>query len=162
MFHVGPSPRAGAGPPVVVHSNAPNSPHEIPPVGVGLDPSIPNRAVSANNPLYGFPYWYQDDAGTRLTPCLDTNGLCPSRLDHHQTLLPVGRITKAGQDVFPRQAGEVFKHFLLRHAGGEVFQHGVNRDPHSADAGLAAALPRLDGDDLAVVYERMMAKRDRR
>jgi len=63
---------------IVVTSNAPNSPHTIPVSGIGLDPNIPNRAVSANNPLTGFPYWYQDDAGTRLQLCLDNNGLCLS------------------------------------------------------------------------------------
>lgn len=61
---------------IVVTSNAPNSPHTIPVSGIGLDPNIPNRAVSANNPLNGFPYWYQDDAGQRLQLCLDNNGLC--------------------------------------------------------------------------------------
>lgn len=60
---------------VIVYSNAPNSTHQIPLNGVGLDPSIPNRAVSASDPLNGFPYWYQDDAGTRLTLCLDAS-LC--------------------------------------------------------------------------------------
>ena len=63
---------------IVVTSNAPNSPHTIPVGGVGLDPNIPNRAVSASNPLHGFPYWYQDDAGMRLQLCLDDNGLCLS------------------------------------------------------------------------------------
>src|SRR2546422_9276210 len=42
----------------------------------------------------------------------------------------------------------------FRHPGGEVFEHVVPGDAKPPDAGLAAALARLDGDALPVVHDR--------
>src|SRR5437899_11755643 len=42
----------------------------------------------------------------------------------------------------------------FRHPGGEVFEHVVHGDAKPPDAGLAAALARLDGDALPVVHDR--------
>jgi hypothetical protein len=67
---------------LVVNSNAPNTPQQIPLQGYGLNPSLPNRQVSATNPTTGFPYWYQDEVGTKLALCLDNNGLCLSSPDN--------------------------------------------------------------------------------
>src|SRR5689334_1328199 len=85
-----------------------------------------------------------------------------SRLDYHKALLTVGGKREAGKDVLSGQVGEVFENLLLRHAGGEIFKYVVDRHAHAADAGLAAALSRLDGDDLAVVHTLMIAERARR
>jgi hypothetical protein len=57
-------------------NNASGSQHLIPLTGVGLNPNIPNKAVGPIDPRVAFPLWYQDDLGSRVSLCLDTNTLC--------------------------------------------------------------------------------------
>jgi hypothetical protein len=59
-----------------IESNAPGSAHLISLTGVGVDPANPTRDVGPLDVRHGFPLWYQDDNGLRLTLCLDANGLC--------------------------------------------------------------------------------------
>lgn len=62
---------------LAVETNAGSSPHEMPIAGYGLDLMRgPARAVGPVDMRFGFPFWYQDDAGVKLQLCLDTNGLC--------------------------------------------------------------------------------------
>jgi hypothetical protein len=61
---------------LVVENDAAGGPHAMPLTGVGVDPARPYRDVRPIDLRHGFPLWYQDDAGTRLTLCLDANGLC--------------------------------------------------------------------------------------
>lgn len=56
--------------------NASGSQHLVPLTGVGLNPNIPNKAVGPIDPRVAFPLWYQDDLGSRVALCLDTNTLC--------------------------------------------------------------------------------------
>jgi hypothetical protein len=56
---------------LTVTNNANGSQHLVPLIGVGLNPSIPNRNVGPVDPRIGFPLWYQDDTGVRLQLCLD-------------------------------------------------------------------------------------------
>lgn len=58
---------------LTVTNNANGSQHLVPLIGVGLNPSIPNRNVGPVDPRIGFPLWYQDDAGVRLQLCLDAS-----------------------------------------------------------------------------------------
>src|SRR5215211_6458092 len=62
-------------------------------------------------------------------------------------------------DVFGGQVGEICENLLLRHPAGEIFQYVGDGHAHAADAGFAAALAGLDGDDLAVVHAWMIAER---
>src|SRR5512135_615017 len=81
-----------------------------------------------------------------------TAALLFSRRDG-QPALAIGREGEASPNVLPRQLREVFEDFSLRHARSQVFEHIVNRDAKPANARLAAALARLDSDDIAVVHE---------
>ena len=60
--------------------------------------------------------------------------------------LPIGGEGQTGADVFTSQVGEIAEDIVLRHPGREVFQDLGYGDPQAPDAGLAAALARLDRD----------------
>ena len=47
---------------------------------------------------------------------------------------PVAGKRETGADVLTGEIGEVPEDFILRHAGGQVFEHVVDRDPQTPDA----------------------------
>lgn len=61
-----------------VTSTAPGSAHEVPLAGSAVDPTQPARQAGPVDLRHGFPLWYEDEAGARLTLCLDATGLCIS------------------------------------------------------------------------------------
>jgi hypothetical protein len=61
---------------LTVTDTANGSQHLVPLRGTGLNPNIPNKAVGPIDPRIGFPLWYQDELGVRLTACLDASGFC--------------------------------------------------------------------------------------
>ena len=67
------------------------------------------------------------------------------------TPLAIGRVGEAGADVAFGDLWEVGPDLVVRHAGGEPAEDVGDGDPQAANAGSAAALAGLDGDDLAVV-----------
>lgn len=69
-----------------------------------------------------------------------------------QAALAVGRERQGGADIVALEVGEVGEDLLLTHPASEVVQHVVHGNAEAADAGLAAPLPGLDGDALAVVH----------
>ena len=83
-----------------------------------------------------------------------------SRGGSEKLSLTVGGEGEAGADVFRGEFGEVFEDFGFGHAGGEVFQDVVNRNPHPPEAGFAAALPRFDGDEVDVIHRSSLALND--
>ena len=82
----------------------------------------------------------------------DSGRTAVSRACRELCALPVGGVSEAGLNVFGCQIREVGKNLLRRHSGCEVLQHVVDRYPHAADAGFAAALSRFNGDDVATVH----------
>src|SRR5215207_1198153 len=71
--------------------------------------------------------------------------------------LAVSSVGQAGQDVLLGKVREISEYLLVGHAGGQVREHVVDRDAHPPDGASAAALARLDGDDLVVVYAHFFA-----
>ncbi|HYP54216.1 MAG TPA: choice-of-anchor D domain-containing protein, partial [Pyrinomonadaceae bacterium] len=63
---------------LTIADNAAGSQHLIPLTGVGLNSAVPNRNVGPIDPRHGFPLWYQDDKGVKLTLCLGSATLCLS------------------------------------------------------------------------------------
>jgi hypothetical protein len=59
-----------------IENNAVGSEHLIPLTGFGVDAAMVTREVGPIDVQYGFPLWYQDDSGQRLTLCLDASGYC--------------------------------------------------------------------------------------
>lgn len=70
----------------------------------------------------------------------------------YQLSLSVSGEGQAGPDVLPGKVGKVAQDLILRHAGSEVLQDVIDRDAQPADAGLATALPLLDGDSVLIPY----------
>lgn len=68
----------------------------------------------------------------------------------HQPAFPVGGEGEARAEDFLGQVGKIGRDLGGGHTRGEVVQHAVNRDAQPTDTGLAAALVRLEGDDLRV------------
>lgn len=60
--------------------SASGSPHELPLSGLAFDPLLPARRVGPIDVRHGFPIWYQDDTGLRVTLCYLDNGLCSNPL----------------------------------------------------------------------------------
>ena len=67
-----------------------------------------------------------------------------------KTLLAVRSIAETGENVFSCEARKVPENFFLSHIGSKIFQHIEDGDAHSANARLAAALSRLDCDDILI------------
>lgn len=65
---------------LVVTSTATGSPHRIPVLATGFDPTGAGPTAGPVDPRYGFPAWYQDGAGLRLEPCVENATLCPDPL----------------------------------------------------------------------------------
>jgi hypothetical protein len=82
---------------LTVTDTANGSQHLVPLRGVGLNPSIPNKAVGPIDARTGFPLWYQDEQGRRLQLCLDSATLCLS------TVTGTPSVTTAGIN-FPGEA----------------------------------------------------------
>ena len=70
----------------------------------------------------------------------------------HRPPLPVRRVSQARADVLLRQLGKVLDDFLMAHAAGQPAEHIRDRDAHSPDARLAAALARLHRDEVLVIH----------
>ncbi len=93
------------------------APIEMPISGFGQDPRLPMRVVGPIDLAYGFPVWYTDEAGLRLTLCLDQSGLCLGKLPDPGSPAAVSD----AQDNFP---GEAFWWYaeakISRPNGGKV------------------------------------------
>ncbi len=59
-----------------------------------------------------------------------------------------------------REFWEVRENFGFGHSGGQVIEDIGHGDPHPPDAGLPAPLARLDGDDLVVVHNLMLKRKE--
>src|SRR5947207_299448 len=79
-----------------------------------------------------------------------------------QSPLAVGGERQASAATFGSEIGKLRENLLLGHPARQVLQHVRYGHAHAADAGLAAALARLDCDDLSVVHNEMIAERARR
>jgi hypothetical protein len=104
---------------LTVANNANGSQHLVPFRGTGLNPNIPNKAVGPIDPRIGFPLWYRDELGVRLTTCLDNSGYCVLPEDGFNPLSPMS-VTTANVN-FP---GEAFywsaEAEINRSIGGQV------------------------------------------
>lgn len=63
-------------------------------------------------------------------------------------MLAVGREDKAGADVFGREFRKRLADFACRHAGDELIQYIIDRDPCVAHTGLARTQCRIDCDEV--------------
>ncbi|MDT5295918.1 MAG: hypothetical protein QOJ76_2798, partial [Acidobacteriota bacterium] len=86
---------------LTVTDTANGSQHLVPLLGTGLNPAIPNKAVGPIDPRIGFPLWYQDELGVKLTACLDGSGFCVLT-PNYNTAAPAS-VTTAGIN-FPDEA----------------------------------------------------------
>jgi len=66
----------------------------------------------------------------------------------------MGGESEAGGEVLGFEFREVFEDLFLGHTTGEVFEYVFHRDTHSPDAGLAAALVRVNCDAIMKVHRR--------
>ncbi|WP_394850165.1 choice-of-anchor D domain-containing protein [Pendulispora brunnea] len=73
----GDGPRAAT---LEVPNDAAGNTHEIPLLGRGRATAGFTPMAGPVDPRHGFPAWYQDGAGVRLEPCLESASLCPSAL----------------------------------------------------------------------------------
>jgi hypothetical protein len=87
---------------LTVANNANGSQHLVPLRGTGLNPNIPNKAAGPIDPRIGFPLWYRDELGVRLTTCLDNSGFCVLPEDGFNPLAPMS-VTTANLN-FPGEA----------------------------------------------------------
>jgi hypothetical protein len=87
---------------LTVADNANGSQHLVPLRGTGLNPNIPNKAAGPIDPRIGFPLWYRDELGVRLTTCLDNSGFCVLPEDGFNPLAPLS-VTTANIN-FPGEA----------------------------------------------------------
>src|SRR5699024_8305244 len=69
------------------------------------------------------------------------------RLGRGQLALAVSRELQAGPNICAREIREIIENLVLGHAGSEVFEHIVDRDPKPSNAGLPATFSGFDGDD---------------
>lgn len=63
----------------------------------------------------------------------------------------MGGVGPARLHVLSGQVGRIGENVRHAHPAGEVVQHIADNEAQASDAGLAAALARLDGDSLAVL-----------
>ena len=57
----------------------------------------------------------------------------------------VRRVCQAGENIFPFQVWEIRKNLLRSHPGGQIAQHVMHCNPHTANTRLAASFARLKG-----------------
>ena len=76
-----------------------------------------------------------------------------------QNINAVGSKRQAGFNVFGREVREVCQNLRFTHATGEIFEHVRYRHARAANSRFAAALARLNGDDLAIIHAGMITKR---
>ncbi len=120
---------------LTVTDSAPGSQHLIPLNGTGLDPALPNKAVGPVDPRIGFPRWYQDELGVRLTMCLDNSGYClafPAGFDPN---LPAS-VTSASVN-FPEEAFYWYADARITNGGGGVRRLVIAKEGAFTTAGAA-------------------------
>lgn len=69
----------------------------------------------------------------------------------NESALSIGGESEDRADVLRLEVRKVSEDLLLAHAGSEVVEHVVDRDPQTADTGFAASLPGLDRDASLIV-----------
>ena len=74
------------------------------------------------------------------------------RAGRKRALIAMSRKGQAGANVLQLKFRKVGKNLGLAHAFGQPAQNVMNRDPHAADARLAAALARLQRDSISKVH----------
>jgi hypothetical protein len=103
---------------LTVTDTANGSQHLVPLRGTGLNPNIPNKAVGPIDPRIGFPLWYQDELGVKLTACLDGSGFCV--LTPNYNTGAAASVTTAGIN-FPDEAFYWYADArITRSSGGNV------------------------------------------
>src|SRR5262249_55331866 len=75
---------------------------------------------------------------------------------HPQSPLAVRGEGQTGADILSGEIGKVGENLVSRHAAREVFEHVSDRYAQTADAGLPAALARLDCNEARVVHIRSL------
>ncbi len=105
---------------LTVTDNAAGSQHLVPLRGTGLNPAIPNKAVGPIDPRIGYPLWYRDELGKRLTLCLDASGNCVAPDSPFNPLAPAS-VTTASPINFPEEAFYSYADArITRPSGGQV------------------------------------------
>jgi hypothetical protein len=103
---------------LTVTDTANGSQHLVPLRGTGLNPNIANKAVGPIDPRIGFPLWYQDELGVKLTACLDGSGFCV--LTPNYNTGAAASVTTAGIN-FPDEAFYWYADArITRSSGGNV------------------------------------------
>ena len=67
-------------------------------------------------------------------------------------MFAVSSIAETGKYVFFGKVREIVKNLLLCHADSQIREHIVDGDSHAPDAGLSAALVRLNCDPVFVIH----------
>lgn len=75
-----------------------------------------------------------------------------SRGNRQQLALAISRKSETSPDIFGSEIREILENFILSHAGSQVFEDLIDRNAQTANAGFAAALTGLNGDQLCVVH----------
>jgi len=81
------------------------------------------------------------------------------RAGRHRALIALGRKRETGANVLELKFREVSQNVGLAHALGQPGKHIVNRDPHAADARLAAAFPGFQRDAIAKFHRVLPVER---
>jgi hypothetical protein len=71
--------------------------------------------------------------------------------------LTVSRVSEASADVVLGQFRKIGEDLRMALTGCEPAEHIRHSNPHMPDTGTAAALPRLDGNDVLVVHGVILA-----
>jgi hypothetical protein len=129
---------------LTVTDTANGSQHLVPLRGTGLNPSIPNKAVGPIDPRIGFPLWYQDELGVKLTACLDGSGFCV--LTPNYNTGAAASVTTAGIN-FPDEAFYWYADARITRSGGGnvrlvIAKEGAFTTP-SAAVGQQIAFDRI-------------------
>ena len=70
--------------------------------------------------------------------------------------LTVGSESETRADIFSGKIRKFSQQFFLRHASCKVFQHVGHRHSRTANAGLAASLIRLNGNDSLIIHNQII------
>ncbi len=120
---------------LTVTDTAPGSQHLVPLTGTGLDPALPNKALGPVDPRIGFPRWYQDELGVRLTMCLDNSGYCVAFPAGFDPNLPAS-VTSASVN-FPEEAFYWYADARITNGSGGVRRLVIAKEGAFTTAGAA-------------------------
>jgi hypothetical protein len=147
---------------LTVENDAPGGPHAMPLTGVGVDPARPYRDIGPIDLRHGFPLWYQDDAGVRLTLCLDANGLCIASLPDTTQQPSVADGGGSSSSNFPGEAFWWYAEANITRAGGGKALLVLSKEAAFATGDVPTFGQQVSFDRLRVRVDRLTPGRSYR